>query len=202
MTYSDTVKQILNRDTAVRVAAVAVLTLVVGLIAFAIRAQSDDIYESEARYALGPSALLETDNPRDRIEAMRALSDAGTVASIAEVFGSGLVVGAAEDAVDPTGDWADYSVRVSEATSASLVDIATTGPDPEVAAALTAMVGSLGAVEVNEIFVVFQATLVDEASVSREPIAPQPGRDAVLVAVAFGALFGVIVLRPQLRALL
>ena len=202
MTYSDRVQQLLTKEAMVRLVVVASVALGAGLLAFIVRSSADDVYESEARYALGPSTVLETDNPRDRIEAMRALADAGTVASIAEVMGSGLVVDRAMEAVDPGRDWSDYSVTASEVTSASLVDITTAGPDAEVAAALTDMVGRVGAAEVTEIFVVFEATLVDEASVPGDPISPAPGRDALLVMIAVGALVGVVVLRSELRAVL
>jgi uncharacterized protein involved in exopolysaccharide biosynthesis len=167
------------------VAASAVLTL-----------SAEPAYEASSTYIVTPAA---SDSPFDPAEGARTLDDSrarAIVSTFVEILSSrsihdraGATLGMAPATVDA------YDVRGVVLPEANVVELSVTGPNPEVAAALSGAIGAAGTETFVALYRIYDVAPLDVAEVPAEPAGRGPVTTLALAGVlglAAGAAVGML----------
>ena len=156
----------------------------------AVSYQTEPQYQTQARFLISPTPLLDED--RDVIDGMDGLENPVIAATYAEILKSGLIFDAAVDILTLNPDAVeDYDVTAVVLPEASVVELILIGDDPETLAQLTNAIGQEGTKYISSIYKIHNINFLDQATVPKNPFAPQPLRDALL-AVTLGIAVGVV----------
>ncbi len=147
-------------------------------------------YRARAQFIVSPGPSLLASQDRDLIDGIEALDKRTIVATYAEVMGSGRIQReAAEDLGILPPELAAYQFSAVVLPSASVLEVAVSGPNPEKAAQLANQTGERAISFIEERYLVFKVEMLTPAQPARQPFLPNPGRDASL-ALVLGLIFG------------
>jgi hypothetical protein len=171
----------MSRPRGPRIVAVVIGAVIGALAALGWGTSQSDVYRAEAVLTFGPSDTLVLD--ADVIDVIGALDDGALPETAAGLATSGSVrtEGASRIGLDEGSG--DYSVTATPVFDANLLDVATSGPDPVVAADLTNAIADVLTERIEGLYQVYVVDVVTRAT----PPAPE-SRSLGLLVLA-GALF-------------
>lgn len=178
------------------VALTAVSAVILTLV---INSMTQPIYQSRLQLLIAPNM---TDfSGRDLIYSLDTLDRRSIVATFVEVLNSSRIRREALDVAGLAGgDRDDYELTAVALPEASVLEVAATGPDPQIAAAVANAAAAQTISYVGQTYDIYRIELLDPASIPKTPISPTPIRDASL-ALLFGLVLGSIlaILRDQIQ---
>lgn len=164
-----------------------------------INSMAQPVYQSRLQLLIVPNI---TDfSGRDLIYSLDTLDKRSIVATYVEVLNSSRIRREALDAAELVGDARDgYQISAVALPEASVLEVAVTGPDPQMAVAVTNAAAAQTISYISQTYDIFRIELLDPASIPKTPISPTPIRDASL-ALLFGLVLGSIlaILRDQIQ---
>lgn len=141
-------------------------------------------YSASTTVAVAPAASLAEDG--DVIDVVGGLDRGTTVETLAGLITSASVVAAAADEIAlPADQRALYDVDAVRVTSANLVDVTVSGPDPELVAGLATATATNAAARFGALYRVYQIDVVTPANVP-----DTSDRPPVTLVSAAGAVVG------------
>lgn len=164
-----------------------------------INSMAQPVYQSRLQLLIVPNI---TDfSGRDLIYSLDTLDKRSIVATYVEVLNSSRIRREALDAAELVGDARDsYQISAVALPEASVLEVAATGPNPQIAAALANAAAAQTISYIGQTYDIYRIELLDPASIPKTPISPTPIRDASL-ALLFGLVLGSIlaILRDQIQ---
>ena len=158
-------------------------------------------YRATARLIVSPGPSLLAGEDKDLVNSLEALDKRSIVATYVEVINSRRILRESREALALSAeDMADYEVSAVVLPDASVLQLAVTGPNPEMTARLANDLSQRGVSYIENLYLVYNINLFDQATLPKSPIAPQPTRNAG-VAVVLGFVLGAVLalIREQLR---
>ena len=139
-------------------------------------------YRSSARFVISPNPdVIEA---TDWIRSLDTLDRASIITTYAEVFGSDRILREASESLELAEDeLAQYRVASVGLPDANILEVSIVGPNPKVAAALVESVSQRSIEYVEDLYLLYDLTLLDPAGVPSQPVSPQPLRDLAIAAV-------------------
>ena len=152
---------------------------------------TEPLYQSKARLVISPSAKILADQGSTVINSLWALDSRSIVSTYAEILTSDRILSkTAEDLHLDSATMSNYSRTAVALPEANVLEITVEGPNPEIAALIANMVSQNAIEYINKLYVIYDISLLDQATVSAEPFKPTPVSDA-LTATFLGAVFGI-----------
>lgn len=150
------------------------------------------IYSSSARYILSPSpAYIGGDVNYNLIYSLDTLDKRSIITTYAEVLNSPRLYSETVASLNLLeSDLEEYTHVAVVFPETNIIDFTVTGPDPKLVALLTNSMGQTAVEYVENIYQIYDMGLLDPATVSADPISPQPLRDAG-VAFVVGLALGI-----------
>lgn len=183
---------------------VVVLTALAGTLAALIAGYfTEPIYSSSSRYIVSPDpSYIGGDVNYNLIYSLDTLDKRTIITTYAEVLNSPRLYSEAVASLKLLeSDLTDYTYIAVVLPETNIIDFTVTGSDPELVALLTNTMAQQAVVYVENLYQVFNMSLLDPARVPTEPISPQPFRDAGVAFVVGTALgVGLALLQELLRA--
>ncbi|HUF99186.1 MAG TPA: hypothetical protein VMM60_13735 [Ilumatobacter sp.] len=168
---------------------VLLAALIGGALGAVFVSQQSERYSAETVIAIGAAQTIIDDD--QLIDIVGTLERSGVTATVAGLASSRSVFDAAAVAIAlPSNEAGDYDVTATPVIDANLVDIATSGPDPTIAANLTNAIAEQTQIQFTQLYRVFDlrvVTLADPPSTTDRP-------SASLVIVGAAVLAAVIAL--------
>jgi len=164
-----------------------------------INSMAQPVYQSRLQLLIAPN--MTEFGGRDLIYSLDTLDKRSIVATFVEVLNSSRIRREALDEAGLTGNARDnYQILAVALPEASVLEVAATGPDPAIAAALANAAAAQTISYVGQTYDIYRIELLDPASIPRTPISPTPVRDASL-AFVLGLMLGSIlaILRDQVQ---
>lgn len=161
------------------------------------------IYSSSSRYIVSPNPIyLGGDVDYNLIYSLDTLDKRTIITTYAEVLNSPRIYAETAATLGLTeSDLMDYTYSATVFPETNIIEFTVQGPDPELAALITASVGQRAVEYVEGLYQIYEMGLLDPASIPAAPISPQPLRDAgvaLVVGLALGV--GLALVRELLRA--
>lgn len=148
-------------------------------------AAQPDRYSTSTTVAIAPAASLV--DQADVIDVVGGLDRGTIVETLAGLVTSASVVSAAAAEIDiPAADRDLYDVSAVRVTSANLVDVTVSGPDPDLVAGLATATATTAAIEFDSLYRVYQVDVVAAADVPASSDRPS----VVLLTVAGAVVAG------------
>lgn len=160
-------------------------------------------YSSSSRYIVSPDpSYIGGDVNYNLIYSLDTLDKRTIITTYAEVLNSPRLYSEAITSLNLLeSDLTEYTHIAVVLPEANIIDFTVTGPDPELVALLTNTMGQRAVVYVENLYQIYDMSLLDPARVPTEPISPQPFRDAGVAFVVGTALgVGLALLQELLRA--
>jgi diguanylate cyclase (GGDEF)-like protein len=183
---------------------IVVLTVLSAVLAALISAfMTTPIYSSSSRYIVSPNPkFLGGDVDYNLIYSLDTLDKRTIITTYAEVLNSSRIFAETVKSLGlKESVWVDYTFSAAVFPETNIIEFTVQGPDPEMAALLTATVGQRAVDYVEGLYQIYEMGLLDPASVPTEPISPKPLRDAGVALVAGLALgIGLALVRELLRS--
>jgi len=161
------------------------------------------IYRSSARYIVSPNPVfLGGEVDYNLIYSLDTLDKRTIITTYAEVLNSPRIY---TESVALAGlqesDVIGYSYLATVLPETNIIDFSVRGPDPKMVVLLTNSIGQHAVQYAENLYQIYDMSLLDPAAVPVDPISPQPLRDAGVAAVV-GVALGVALalLRELLRA--
>jgi capsular polysaccharide biosynthesis protein len=150
------------------------------------------IYSSSSRYIVSPNPnILGGDVDYNLIYSLDTLDKRTIITTYAEVLNSPRIYAEVAQALGLNDyDLVDYAYSATVFPETNIIEFTVQGPDPELAALLTARIGERAVDYVEGLYPIYEMGLLDPATVPTTPISPQPIRDAG-VALVLGLALGV-----------
>lgn len=163
-------------------------TVAAVIIAVSVTAVTPKVFRSTARYIISPTSEID---PTDLLRSLDTLDRSSIVATYAEVFGSQHI---RSEAIKKLG-WSSaeasgYEVSAVNVPDTNVVALSVEGPQADRAQILALTMGELSTEFVQDLYVLYDITLLDPARIPTNPISPNPTRDAGIAAV-LGLVAGV-----------
>ena len=161
------------------------------------------VYRSSARYIVSPNpSFLGGEVDYNLIYSLDTLDKRTIITTFAEVLNSPRIF---SEAVSIAGlqesQLTGYSYLATVLTETNIIDFSVSGSDPKMVVLLTNSVGRHAVEYAENLYQIYDMSLLDPASVPLAPISPQPLRDAGVAAVVGLALGVALALsRELLRA--
>jgi diguanylate cyclase (GGDEF)-like protein len=183
---------------------IVLLTALAAVLAALISAYvTPPVYRASARYIVSPNPVFLGDEvDYNLIYSLDTLDKRTIITTYAEVLNSPRIYTesiALSDLQDV--DLTNYSYLATVLPETNIIDFAVQGPNPEMVVVLTNRIGQHAVQYAENLYQIYDMTLLDPATVPVDPISPQPVRDAG-VALVVGSALGVALalLRELLRA--
>jgi capsular polysaccharide biosynthesis protein len=151
---------------------------------------SSPVYRASSRLVVTPTEEL-TDN-REMVDSLDTLDNRSIVSTYAEVLTSRTILEEAAAALqieDSVLD--DYDVSAVVLPETNVVQLSTTGPDPQYAMAITNAIGEKAITYIAGLSQIYELTILDPATASSRPISPKPMEDISLT-VGVGLIIGLV----------
>lgn len=178
---------------------IALTTLSALAIALAVAYSATPIYRASARLIVRPN--VPALGNASLVESLATLDKPSIAATYAEVLNSMRIFNEAANPLqlDPK-TLLLYTRTAVVLPSSNILEVAVTGPDPNLATRLTNGIGQRAIEYTKGLYQAYGIEFLDPAVVPTEPISPQPLRDASL-AIVLGFVLGaaLAILREQLR---
>lgn len=187
-----------SQTTIMNTSLIGVAALVGALVAGIWGAAQPDRYSTSTTVAIAPAASLADDT--DVIDVVGGLDRGTIVETLAGLVTSASVVSAAAEEIEiPAAERDLYDVSAVRVTSANLVDVTVSGPDPELVAALATASAATAAVEFDRLYRVYAVDIVAAADVPDSSDRPSVVLLAVAGAVVAGLGAAIIVAATRSR---
>ena len=167
--------------------------------AFIVAYFTEPTYLVSAKFIVSPNPSVVTEY--DVVNSLEALDKRSIVATYGEFLNSRRIYLSALEALGVAPDtMEDYTLVAVVLPEANILELTVTGPNPQLAASIANMVGSLTIDYVSHLYRAYDVSVLDAAVAPDIPISPQPIRDAGL-ALALGIIAGVslAILSEQIR---
>lgn len=150
------------------------------------------LYRSSARYIISPNpSFLGGEVDYNLIYSLDTLDKRTIITTYAEVLNSPRIF---SEAINLAGlreaELTDYSYLATVLPETNIIDFSVRGPDPEMVVLLTNNVGRHAVEYAENLYQIYDMSLLDPATLPVEPVSPQPLRDAGVAAV-LGLVLGV-----------
>jgi capsular polysaccharide biosynthesis protein len=147
-------------------------------------------YRSTVRLMISPNLAVVEGS--DVLRSLDTLDRATIVTTYAEVLESSEIRNRARQEMQlAAGDLEGYAVDAVRLPEANVLEISVTGENPRRVQALAEAVAEVGMTYIEEVYPVYDISLLNPAALSLTPISPKPLRNA-LVASVLGAAVGVL----------
>lgn len=170
---------------------VIVLTGLLGLsLALVAAYRATPLYQTSSRYVVSPGPALLAGDERDLLSSLTALDRRSIIATYAEIMNSKHIFNQAGAALGlAPEELKDYGLTAVVLPEAHALEIFVDGPNPKIAADLANAAGEQAIVQIQNLYQAYLVSQLDSASVPKNPISPNPTRDAS-VALILGLLAG------------
>ena len=162
---------------------------------------STPMYQATARLIVSPGPSLLAGEDKDLVSSLEALDKRSIVATYVEVINSRRVLRESRDELGLSAEeMADYEVSAVVLPDASVLQLSVVGPNPETTARLANDLSQRAVAYIENLYLVYNISLFDQATLPKSPISPQPARNAA-VAVVLGVVLGAVLalVREHLR---
>lgn len=159
------------------------------------------LYRAEARLVVSPGAKILAAQEQTVVNSLLALDRRSIAATYAEILISDRIFyETADDLNIDLSDLEMYSRSAVALPEANVLEFTIEGPDPEIVTLVANTVSQKAIQYISELYVIFDISLLDPATIPIQPFKPTPIRDA-LVATFLGGVFGIVlaILRGQLH---
>jgi len=180
---------------------IVVLTSLTSILAALITAfNTAPVYSASARYIISPNpAYLGGDVDYNLIYSLDTLDKRTIITTFAEILNSPRIYSESLDLINLQGvDLSAYSYLATVLPETNVIDFSVQGPDPEMVVNLTNVVGRHAVEYAENLYQIYDMSLLDPATIPSEPISPQPLRDAGVAAVVGVALGAALALFREL----
>lgn len=163
---------------------------------------STPVYSSSIRYIVSPNpSYLGGNVDYNLIYSLDTLDKRTIITTYAEVLNSPRIFNETIQSIGyDAADLTDYTYSAVVFPETNIIDFTVTGPDPEMVVTLATSVGQNAVSYVENLYQIYDMSLLDPASIPTAPISPQPLRDAgvaLVVGIALGT--GLALVRELLR---
>lgn len=161
------------------------------------------LYTSSARYIVSPDpSYIGGDVNYNLIYSLDTLDKRTIITTYAEVLNSPRLYSESVASLKLIeSELTGYTHIAVVLPEANIIDFTITGSNPELVALITNTMGQRSVEYVENLYPIYDMTLLDPARVPTEPISPQPFRDAGVALIVGTALgIGLALLRELLRA--
>lgn len=163
-----------------------IAAIVIALIGSAI---TTPVYRTTARYIVSPDPQLFVESDLLR-RGLDTLDRDSIVSTYAEVFDSSRIRNSARTGLGlETGALSGYSVSAVALPNTSVLELAVEGSDPQIVAQLANQIGADSTVFLEDLYLLYDVTLLDEARIPNSPITPNTQRN-IAVAAVLGLIAG------------
>ena len=148
--------------------------------AFALHRTSDPVYEATATYVVSPGLDAAPDDVAEGVKTLDSSRSRSIMTTLTEITMSETILeeAIAELGLDPAIA-ASYSVDSVVVPEANVIQTTVIGPEPEVSASLTMLVGNLGGLRFVGLYQIYDVAILDPAVVPTSP--SNPGLPTLLV---------------------
>lgn len=168
---------------------IAITTVTAVALSLLVSYTTEPVYRSSARYIVSPDIGLS--DQTDLLRSLDTLDRTSIINTYAQVFGSRRIYqeSLAEMGLDGQ-DVAGYDVSAVSLPESNVIQVSVEGTDVEQVRTLVETIGERSIDYVQDLYFLYNITLLDPASVPSSPISPTPTRDAGVAAV-LGFILGV-----------
>lgn len=159
------------------------------------------LYRAEALLVVSPGAKILAAQEQTVVNSLLALDRRSIAATYAEILISDRILSeTAEELQINLTELETYSRSAVALPEANVLEFKVEGPDPETAAMVANTVSQNAIEYISKLYVIFDISLLDPATIPDEPFKPTPVRDG-LIATFLGGIFGIVlaILRSQLQ---
>lgn len=169
---------------------IILLTLLVAVgVAYVASMMTDPVYRSSARFIVSPNPIV-NDNA-NLLRSLDTLDRTSIINTYAQVFGSNRIYGQAVDALGlDRENLAGYEVTAVGLPESNVLQVSVVGKNPDTVHKLVGQIGSESIAYVQELYFLYDVTLLDPASVPSRPISPNVTRN-LSVAAVLGLVLGI-----------
>ncbi|MDJ0757596.1 MAG: Wzz/FepE/Etk N-terminal domain-containing protein [Ardenticatenaceae bacterium] len=158
------------------------------IIAFLASVMTTATYRTTARFIVSPDRELFSESDLLR-RGLDTLDRDSIISTYAEVFDSSRMRNSAREALGlENGSLGDYSVSAVALPNTNVLELAVEGTDPETVASLANAIGEQSIIFLEDLYVLYDITLLDEARIPTNPISPATERNVGVAAIL--GLFG------------
>lgn len=149
---------------------IAVGLLVALAAAFALHRSATPIYEASATYVVSPGLGADAYDVAEGVKTLDSSRSRSIMTTLTEITMSDTVLDEAFGTLglDPAAAGA-YSVESIVVPEANVIQTTVSGPDPELAASLTTLVGDVGGLRFIGLYQIYDVVVLDPPSVPTEP---------------------------------
>jgi len=163
---------------------IAVGLLVAVAAALTLNSTATPVYEARATYVVSPGLDADAFDVAEGVKTLDSSRSRSIMTTLTEITMSDTVLDEAFTGLglDPAAASA-YAVESIVVPEANVIQTTVTGPDPELAAALTTLVGDTGALRFIALYQIYDVVVLDPASVPTSP--SNTGLPTLLVLTSF-----------------
>jgi diguanylate cyclase (GGDEF)-like protein len=180
---------------------VALTLLIATFVSLLISYFTPPVYQTNARFIISPNAGVFSSS-WDVVSSMDTLDRRSIINTYKELLASQSVYERSPEIQKMGSDLIgeDYLVTVTVVPDTNILNLGVEGPDPLVVVAIANAIGREGLEYINELYPVYNFSVLEDAEVPTRPIRPEPVKNAGLAAL-LGAIVGVVLAfsREQLQ---
>jgi len=169
--------------------------------ALAVSYLTTPIYRATSRFVVSPNAGI-YQNTWDVVSSLDTLDRRSIINTYKELVSSPTVYGTATifSKIPPETLKKDYIITTTVVPDTNLVQLSVDGPDPSTILQMANAIGETSIKYINELYPVYNISIVDQAIVAPTLVRPKTAQNAGL-AVVIGAMFGAVLafLREELQ---
>lgn len=159
------------------------------------------VYQANARFIISPNAGIFSSS-WDIVSSLDTLDRRSIVNTYKELLASPSVYSRSPD-IQKLGEGAigtDYEVMVTVVPDTNILHLTVEGPDPLIVVMIANAIGREGLEYINELYPVYNFSVLEQAEIPTRPVRPEPVQNAALAAL-LGAIVGVVLAfsREQLQ---
>jgi uncharacterized protein involved in exopolysaccharide biosynthesis len=141
--------------------------------AFALHRTAEPVYEASATYVVSPGLNADPDDVTEGVKTLDSSRSRSIMTTLTEITMSETVLDEAFATLgfDPATA-AAYSVDSIVIPEANVIQTTVAGPDPEITAALTTLVGDIGGLRFVGLYQIYDVVVLDQAPVPTAPSNP------------------------------
>lgn len=149
---------------------IAIGLLIALAAAFALHSTATPVYEAQATYVVSPGIGADAYDVAEGVKTLDSSRSRSIMTTLTEITMSGTVLSEAFTTLglDPATA-AAYEVNSIVVPEANVIQTTVSGPDPELATALTTLVGDLGGVRFIGLYQIYDVVVLDPATAPTEP---------------------------------